>query len=132
MIVVDTNLLVYLFLPGERTADAEQVFQRDPVWVAPLLWRSEFRNVLAFYLRRGLLSLDAALALVQRAETLMQGREYNITSAHVLDWVAGSPCSAYDCEFVALAADLGIALITADRKILSAFPQVAVAPDHFQ
>src|SRR5439155_280647 len=44
VIVVDTNLLVYLYVSGQNTAQAETVLVRDPVWVAPLLWRSEFRN----------------------------------------------------------------------------------------
>ncbi|MCO6439628.1 MAG: hypothetical protein J5I81_00810 [Nitrococcus mobilis] len=51
MIVADTNLLIYILLAGEHTLAAERVFQRDPEWAAPLLWRSEFRNVLALYLR---------------------------------------------------------------------------------
>ena len=76
MIVVDTNVLVYLLLPGERTEQAERVFRRDPVWAAPRLWRSEFRNVLAVYMRRGLLALDHAVQLMDTAESLMQGREY--------------------------------------------------------
>jgi predicted nucleic acid-binding protein len=58
VIVVDTNVLVYLVLPGEHTEHAERVLHRDPVWTAPLLWRSEFRNVLAVYMRQGRLSLD--------------------------------------------------------------------------
>jgi hypothetical protein len=32
MIVVDTNLLVYLYVPTARTAQAEAVFQKDPLW----------------------------------------------------------------------------------------------------
>jgi PIN domain len=64
VIVVDTSVLVYLLLPGERTEQSERVFRRDPVWAAPRLWRSEFRNVLAVYMRRGPLALDQALQLM--------------------------------------------------------------------
>jgi hypothetical protein len=69
----------------------------------PLLWRSEFRNVLAVYMRRGLLALDHALQLIDNAELLMRGREYEISSARIFSLVAGTRCSAYDGEFVALA-----------------------------
>jgi hypothetical protein len=48
-----------------------------------------------------------------------------------LNLVRKSPCSAYDCEFVALAEDLEIPLLTTDRKILSAFPSVAVSVGKF-
>jgi predicted nucleic acid-binding protein len=61
VIVVDINVLVYLLVPCEHIEQAERVFLMDPMWAAPLLWRSEFRNVLAVYMRRRLLSLDQAL-----------------------------------------------------------------------
>ena len=52
MIVVDSNVIAYLYLPGEYTSAAEALIERDSDWAAPLLWRSEFRNILAGYLRR--------------------------------------------------------------------------------
>lgn len=131
MIVVDTNVLIYLLVPGERTEQAERVFRRDPVWAAPLLWRSEFRNVLAVYMRRGLLSLDHALQLINNAEILMQGREYEISSARILSLVAGTRCSAYDGEFVALAQDLGLSLVTSDARLLAEFPATTITMDIF-
>ena len=61
MIVVDTNILAYLLLPYEFSPQADALFKRDPDWVAPILWRSEFRNLLAGYVRRKTLTFDEVL-----------------------------------------------------------------------
>lgn len=131
MIVVDTNVIGYLYLTSDRSSQAEQAFRKDPVWAAPLLWRSEFRNVLALYLRRGLLSLEDAHQIMDQALRLMRGMEYQVTSLRVLSLVASSSCSAYDCEFVALAQDLDVPLVTADRHILDQFPETSISLDAF-
>lgn len=125
MIVVDSNVLAYLYLPGEFTTAAEALLDRDPEWAAPVLWRSEFRNILAGYLRRGMLSFEQACALQAEAESLMEGCEYQLDSREVMQLVKDSDCSAYDCEFVALASRLGTQLLTMDKKVLKAFPGVA-------
>lgn len=125
MIVVDTNVLAYLWLPGERTPYAERLLREDPDWNAPLLWRSEFRNVLASCLRRGNFELETALQIADEAESQMRGREFSVPSAQVLTRVEGSDCSAYDCEFVVLAEELGVPLVTSDERILKSFPGIA-------
>jgi predicted nucleic acid-binding protein len=125
MIVVDTNVIGYLYLTSERSRQAEQALRKDPQWAAPLLWRSEFRNVLTLYLRRKILSLDIAQQIMGEATSLMLGHEYQVASPQVLDLVAMSTCSAYDCEFVALAQDLGVPLVTVDRQVLNQFPAMA-------
>ncbi|MGA7980192.1 MAG: type II toxin-antitoxin system VapC family toxin [Chromatiaceae bacterium] len=127
MIVVDTNIITYLLLPTPITAAAEALYQSDPGWAAPLLWRSEFRNVLALYMRKGSLPLDGALALQERAEDLVAGREFQVQSTAVLRLARSSGCSAYDCEFVAVAQDLHTRLYTADKGLLRAFPDLTVA-----
>lgn len=127
MIVVDSNVLAYLYLPGEHTAAAERLLERDPDWAAPVLWRSEFRNILAGYLRRGSLTFDQAHALQREAEELLADFEFEVDSLQVLELVRDSDCSAYDCEFVALALQLETQLVTMDGKLLRAFPQNAVA-----
>ncbi len=131
MIVTDTNVIAYLLLEGEHTEQAEALFLEDSEWVAPYLWRSEFRNILALYLRQGYLELDIAKQIMQEAEALMFGREFEIESAKIIDLVNKSRCSAYDCEYVALAQQLKINLVTADRKILTEFPSTAVALSYF-
>lgn len=127
MIVVDTNVVAYLWIPGARTTHAEELLRRDPVWCAPLLWRSEFRNVLATYLRRKFLDLQTASQLMLESESHMAGREFAVPSDEVLRHAAVSGCSAYDCEFVVLAEQLGVPLITTDKGVLSSFPRVARA-----
>lgn len=127
MIVVDTNILAYLLLPCEYSAQADALFKRDPEWAAPILWRSEFRNVLAGYLRRKSLSFDEALKVQAGAEAVLAGAEHEVDSRRVLELVRDSDCSAYDCEFVALAMTLGVKLVTMDAKLLKAFPSHAVA-----
>lgn len=131
MIVVDTNVLAYLWLPGDMTPAAEQVLAGDPEWAAPVLWRSEFRSILSGAIRRQTLSLASASSIAAAAEAQLQGREFSVKSARVLALANRSGCSAYDCEFVALAEDLGVALVTNDREVLRAFPETAVSLTSF-
>ena len=127
MIVVDSNVLAYLYLPGERTADAEALLEQDPEWAAPVLWRSEFRNILAGYTRRKTLTFEQACSLQSEAEDLLSGAEFEVDSRAVLELVRDSDCSAYDCEFIALAIKLDTKLVTADKKVLTAFPNRTMA-----
>ena len=131
MIVVDTNVIAALYLSSDRAAQAEYALLRDPEWAAPLLWRSELRSVLALYLRKGMLALADALAIMDEASRLMRDREYEVVSFQVLRLVANSTCSAYDHEFVALAQDLGVPLVTTDRQVLEQFPGLAVPLEAF-
>lgn len=130
MIVVDTNVVAYLLLPGPQTEKAEALLLHDPEWAAPVLWRSELRNVLSGYLKRGQLDHQQVLRLQGQAESLLQGREVPVDSADVFRLVEASDCSAYDCEFVAAALALQTRLITSDRQLLRAFPTLASPLEH--
>jgi len=127
VIVVDTNVLIGLWLPTQWSDQTEDLLSKDPEWVAPLLWRSEFRNILATYVRTGKLDLETAFRTCAAAEALLTGREFSVDSASVLQLAAESRCTAYDCEFVALAQHLGARLVTLDRQLLTAFSSVAVS-----
>lgn len=125
MIVVDTNVVAYLWIPGALTEYAEKTLKKDSAWASPFLWRSEFRNVLAGYFRRKQITLEAVLKSLEGAELIFKGQEYFVPSDRVMKFVAQSTCSAYDCEFVALADDLDLPLVTTDEKILREFPKIA-------
>ena len=126
LIVVDTNIICYRCMASPYAGDADAAWQRDPQWIAPLLWRSEFRNALAGPLRKGLLTIDAAIEITNLAESLLAGREFAVSSSAILRLVDLSGCSAYDCEFVALAEHQNVPLITVDRQILREFPKRAI------
>lgn len=131
MIVVDTNIVAYLLINSEQTAVVRDVLKREPEWAAPLLWRSEFRNLLATYLRRSRMDLADALGFVSDAETLLSGREYLGESRHILKLAEQSGHTAYDCEFVSVAMRLGVSLVTSDRKLVKSFPETALSPEAF-
>ena len=130
MIVADVNLLAYLYLPGKFSELAEDLLLRDSDWAVPRLWRSEFSNILATYMRQDLLSLDDALTIHRRAYALVSASEYDVPAAEVLRLAKASGCSAYDCEYVALAEHLDVKLISGDAKLCKAFPgRVAAISD---
>ncbi|HEV7429394.1 MAG TPA: type II toxin-antitoxin system VapC family toxin [Thermoanaerobaculia bacterium] len=125
MIVVDANVLIYLWLKESYADTAAALLSSDPHWIAPLLWRSEFRNVIVGALRRKIISRETALAVMDGAEHQMDGNERLVDSRDVLRLAAVSRCSAYDCEYVALAEAAGVPLITNDAQVLKEFPSIA-------
>lgn len=126
MIVVDTNVVAYLLLPGPFGAQALSLRQREPDWIVPAIWRSEFRNVLAGYMRCKGLSLGQAIEVQTLAERMPGSAEFMVSSTSVLELVHSSSCSAYDCEFICLAQAKKLCLVTADKQILANFPGTAI------
>lgn len=126
MIVVDSNIIAYLYLPSELSQQAEQLLAKEPHWAAPSRWRSELRNVLSLYMRKDMISFDQAYAIQTEAEALLADSEYHVPSLDVLRLVESSTCSAYDCESVALAKRLNVKLVTADKEVLKEFPAMSM------
>jgi predicted nucleic acid-binding protein len=131
VIVVDTNIICYRWIPSSYSHDAERALAKDADWIAPLLWRSEFRNALAGAIRQNLITLAVATDIADKAEWHFVNHEFAVSSRAVLDLIANSACPAYDCEFVALAHAQAVQLVTTDRQILREFPAVAISLDKF-
>ena len=77
------------------------------------------------------LTLQASQQIMSEALSLMEDREYEVDSKEVLKLVAVGNGSAYDCEFVVLAQELAIRLVTVDKQVLKDFPHVAVSLETF-
>lgn len=127
MIVVDTNVIAYAVLPGERTKKALALAERDSEWLAPALWRRELRNVLATLMRVRQLPLRQALAAFSAAEGLVTDATVEPTTAECLRLAARGRVSAWDAEFVFVAEAAGLPLVSTDRTLVRAFPGRVVA-----
>ena len=132
MIVADANLISYFAVRDEQhSVLADEVCAIDACWAAPWLWRSEVRSTLMKYINYSGMKLETALLAFHTAEEIVGGREYRVSSEKVLELAVRSKCTAYDCEYVALAEELGVPLVTADKQLLKAFPKIAVSLAEF-
>jgi predicted nucleic acid-binding protein len=136
VIVVDADVIAAFWIKTARTDVALQARRRDADWIAPVLWRSELRSVLRQHLVRGTLGFADAVWIAEKAEAVMEGREYAARSADVLKLAertgcSGTSVSSYDCEYVALAEAEGVRLVTGDRRVVERFPDVAVLLEDF-
>ena len=131
MLCVDTNIICYRYMASPLSAAADAAWAKDPDWIVPILWRSEFRNALAGSIRRRSLTAEEAIAIADLAEAMLNQKELTISTSAVFQLVSRSHCSAYDCEFVALAHAEGVQLVTTDRQILLEFPEVAISLQAF-
>lgn len=131
MIVVDTNIICYYWLDSSLSPKAEALREQDADWAVPPLWRSEFRNALLNSVRHQILAISDAIDVLERAEKLLQKGEIAVSSRVVMELAARSSCTAYDCEFVAVARDQGLRLVTTDKQVLREFPETAVSLGNF-
>lgn len=131
MIVVDANVVAYAVLPGDKTDAALGVLSQDSEWVAPSLWRSEVRNVLATTMRVQGLSIENAMGAWRHATRLVLDAPVPGDTARILRLSELVGASAYDCEYVALAEALGLPFVTGDGQLAKRFPDLAVSLTDF-
>jgi len=127
MIVVDTNVMVYLLIGSARGEDAARLLADDPEWAAPPILLSELRNVMVGLLRRGQIRDQDAVDICEEAQAVLGDRVASVPAPPVLDTAIQGKMSAHDAEFVVLARRLRVPLVTADQAILDGAPDVAVS-----
>jgi len=125
MIVVDVNIVAYLFIAGDKTDEARRLAAADHEWRIPLLWRHEFLNVVATYVRHGGITVDEGKVLYQRAARYLAACEMPVDMERALELAAAHGCSAYDAQYAALAEALHVYLVTEDKKLTTQFPALA-------
>ena len=131
MIVADTNIVASLFVPTPSSTVCENVLSADPYWITPPLWRSELRNTFLKYIKAGHMTVSDAVRHFGTAERLLGNLTYDVDTPSVLDLASSTESSAYDCEFVSLAVNFKLQLVTLDKRVLKNFPDLAIHPKDF-
>jgi predicted nucleic acid-binding protein len=126
MIVIDTNVLAYLLIEGDRTAETQALRLADPDWRSDPFLLVEFSNLLATQVKAQALSAAQAEALL---ETAAQQIAEWIEAPHeeVLALAIDRQISAYDARFIACARRLGTPLVTEDSRLRAATPGLSVS-----
>jgi predicted nucleic acid-binding protein len=128
MIVVESSVITALFVSTPPASElAERALQRDPEWMAPYSWRIEVCNMLALHVRHRRLALPDAELILQKAQDLMRGKEFDVPAMTALSLAASSGLPAYNCEGIALALAHRVPYVTTDDRIVAAYPQSAVS-----
>ena len=126
MIVIDTNVMVYLVTGSADHCDrAAALLRTESDWAAPSILLSELRNVLTGFVRRTWIELSDAKAMYDDALMILGDRIATVDGSEVLDAAVSLGLSAYDAEFVVLARELECELVSADQEILAAASDVA-------
>jgi predicted nucleic acid-binding protein len=123
MVVVDTNVVAYLLIEGDRTRQAQELLERDADWRSDPFLMIELTNVLVSYVRAGSLTRAQAQGLIGEAERRMRGWE---TTPHAdIPGIAQQyEVSACDARFLAAASTLGGRLVTEDARLRRAAPDL--------
>jgi len=121
VVLVDTNILAYLMIQGDRTAAAQKLFERDSDWCSEAFVIVELSNVIATYVRTG------GLTHAQGAKLLVEAQAHiptlnSVVNAQALETAMQFGISAYDARFISLAKQLKQKLVTEDAKLRVAVP----------
>ena len=129
-VVVDTNVVAYFLLGTEGFVDeAKACFNGVPNPIAPVHWEAELTNVVWMAVRSGILPPaegPVRLSLARRlgiesvnTATLCQGALLRSVTSGI---------AVYDTLFVELAVRAACPLLTFDKALIKAFPDIAIRP----
>ncbi len=128
MVLVDTNIVVYLLIEGDRTLAAQALYARDPDWRSEAFILVEFTNVLTTYVRTKALTHKKGSQLLAEAQAILPTLS-NVQHPQAFETATEFGISAYDGRFIATAKQMRSKLVTEDAKLRAAAPSWTVSLD---
>ena len=129
MVLVDTNILAFLLIEGDRTTKAQELYVLDSDWHSDEFILVEFSNILATYVRTGDLTAAKAMGLLREAEGLLSRSLGSVPHAAALATANRYRVSVYDARFLVAAESHGTRLITEDQSLRKAAGGLALSLD---
>jgi predicted nucleic acid-binding protein len=126
VVLVDTNILAYLMIEGDRTSAAQALHARDPDWRSETFILVEFTNVLTTYVRTKALTHKQGSELLAEAQAIFPTLT-SVQHAQAFETATEFGISAYDGRFIAIAKQLRTKLVTEDVKLRAAVPAWTVS-----
>lgn len=126
MVLVDTNILAYLMIEGDRTSAAQALYARDPDWRSEAFILVEFTNVLTTYVRTKVLTHKQGSELLAKARAILPTLT-SVQHAQAFESATEFGISAYDGRFIATAKQMKSKLVTEDTKLRAAVPTWTVS-----
>ena len=117
--VVDASVAVKWVVEEEFSAAAERLLTMGTALHAPAHWLAEASNaIVAYSVFKGVLSADAAREKVAfLTELPVQDGKLQAISRIAADMALDLGVTVYDTLYLALAAELSVPFVTADRKL---------------
>jgi predicted nucleic acid-binding protein len=120
--LVDANVVAYLLVEGDKTAQARALWALDSDWHAPRLLFYELASVFSQLVRQGAVSVETAIAGLESVAGLVRPRDQDPPAARVLEIASKLAVSAYDATYLAAAEVLGMPVVTEDRRLIRLAP----------
>lgn len=127
MVLVDTNIVAYLLIRGDQTAQAQALFVQDSDWHSEHFILVEFTNVLATTVRAGTLSPEVAEDQLTAAQELLANGLHLVAHSAAFEAAVRHGVSGYDARFLALADHLGVRLVTEDSRLRRSAPGLTLS-----
>jgi len=123
MLLVDTNLMVPLFVPSQISGKCIDLFRRDGDWHLPDWWLIEFANVMRTLHRADRIDdTEAEKALAAATRLFPPENTHPVDLVATLRLACERNISAYDARFIALARSFRLKLVTEDTRLRKACP----------
>lgn len=124
MLLVDSSVIVPLFIRTDSSDLAQKLCARDNLWRTEPFALIELSNVLATYERARYLTGQTAREALEEAQQFLKPFLVSVEYHAALETAIRHRVTAYDARFLALADQFGKRLITEDRKLRAAAPNL--------